>query len=147
MFIFYLQSENMWGCKVQNSWSFTPKSNDWAQRLHSIKFYSLHKLPKQLKSCTQQHGHMPARRKRSGCHVFISALVTHVLVMLWLEVLQRLPDWGFRDHQGSLSGVLNKIKDNIISLLHYLNVFWVKRRGAGWNAPLVPSLAPPFFPF
>ncbi|RCU34506.1 hypothetical protein DVA81_19465, partial [Acinetobacter baumannii] len=59
----------------------------------------------------------------SGCRAFISALVTHVLVMLWLEVLRLLPNEGFRDHQGSLSGVLNKIKDNIISLLHYLNVF------------------------
>lgn len=38
---------------------------------------------------------------------------------------------GFKDHQGALSGVLYKIKDNIISLLHYLTVFWGRWRG-GW---------------
>lgn len=47
-----------------------------------------------------------------------------MLVMLWLEVLEQLSNWGSSDHLGSLSGVLNKIKNNIISTITLLvNVF------------------------
>lgn len=67
--------------------------------------------------------------------------MTHVLVVLWLEVLQQFPNWGFKDHQGALSGVLYKIKDNIISLLHYLNVFCGRWRGVEWNANKVIFLS------
>jgi len=40
-------------------------------------------------------------------------------------------NWGLKDHRGSPSGVLNGIKDNIISQLHYLSEFGVQRRRAG----------------
>lgn len=38
---------------------------------------------------------MAASRKKSGRRVFISTLVTHVLLVLWLEARPRLANQGF----------------------------------------------------